>query len=116
MCTTYSSGGAPATQDPCVRSQYLCAALVLAWGLAVILGWHWLWTYAGTAGRHPFGAQAWPAESHVQRAHARPTMLVFVHPHCPCSRATVAELATVMAHCQGEVDTTVLFYRPDGSP
>src|SRR5262249_51660441 len=36
----------------------------------------------------------------------------FVHPRCPCSRATVANLARLLAHCPGPVEADVLFYRP----
>jgi hypothetical protein len=35
-----------------------------------------------------------------------------MHPHCPCSRASIGELALLMAHCQGRVDAQVLFLQP----
>jgi hypothetical protein len=41
---------------------------------------------------------------------------MFIHPHCPCSRASIGELAVLMAHCQGRVTTHVLFLRPAGMP
>jgi hypothetical protein len=41
-----------------------------------------------------------------------PTLVMFMHPHCPCSRASVGELAEVMAHCQGRVNAHVLFLQP----
>jgi hypothetical protein len=34
------------------------------------------------------------------------------HPQCPCTRASVAELAQLMAHVQGKVQAYVLFYSP----
>jgi hypothetical protein len=37
-----------------------------------------------------------------------------VHPHCPCSRATIGELAELMTHCQGRLGTTVLVLQPAG--
>lgn len=46
----------------------------------------------------------------------RHRLLMFVHPHCPCTKASVAELARLMARCFGEVDATVYFYRPDSKP
>jgi hypothetical protein len=37
---------------------------------------------------------------------------MFIHPHCPCSKASVGELALLMAHCQGRVNAHVLFLQP----
>jgi hypothetical protein len=34
----------------------------------------------------------WPVNSTIERIAARPTLLVFLHPLCPCSRATISEL------------------------
>src|SRR5690606_38939176 len=35
---------------------------------------------------------AWPEASSIVRHAQRPTLLLFLHPHCACSRATVEEL------------------------
>jgi hypothetical protein len=41
--------------------------------------------------------QTWPRDSElVQRS--GPTLLLFLHPCCPCSRATLGELAQVLTH------------------
>jgi len=37
---------------------------------------------------------------------------VFAHPQCPCSRATIGELALLMTHVQDRVTAFVIFYRP----
>jgi hypothetical protein len=37
-----------------------------------------------------------------------------LHPECPCSRATVAELARLMARVGDRIDVHVLFVRPAG--
>jgi len=39
-------------------------------------------------------------------------LLVFAHPRCPCTRATLAELGKLMTHQQGQVSVTVLFVTP----
>jgi hypothetical protein len=39
---------------------------------------------------------------------------MIVHPHCPCSRASVGELARIMAVCQGWAAARVLFVKPAG--
>lgn len=46
----------------------------------------------------------------------QPTLVVFAHPRCPCSRASVGELALIMAKARGQVQARVWFYRPAGMP
>jgi hypothetical protein len=45
----------------------------------------------------------------------QPTLVMFLHPQCACSRATVGELALLMAHVQGKVAVHVFVYRPSDS-
>ena len=57
----------------------------------------------------------WPAESKLTRSDRQPTLLLFAHPHCPCTRATIGELALLMRHAAG-VSATVVFTEPAGVP
>src|SRR5262249_36879308 len=41
-----------------------------------------------------------------------PALLVFLHPHCPCSRATVDEIAGVLARCPGPVSVRAFLPAP----
>lgn len=43
------------------------------------------------------------------------TLIMLAHPHCPCTRASVSELANVMARVQGKVRAYVLFLKPHDS-
>jgi hypothetical protein len=43
-------------------------------------------------------------------------LVVTIHPKCPCSRATVGELARVMTACEGRLTARVLMVRPPGKP
>ena len=54
----------------------------------------------------------WPADSHVPRSERQPALIMFAHPQCPCSRASLGELARLMVRVQGRVAPIVLFYRP----
>jgi hypothetical protein len=40
---------------------------------------------------------------------------MLAHPRCPCTRASIGELSLLMARCQGQVDTRVLFLKPAGA-
>ncbi len=45
-----------------------------------------------------------------------PTLLLFAHPKCPCTRATIGELNRLMAICDGRLVARVLFVRPGDAP
>ena len=41
---------------------------------------------------------------------------MLAHPQCPCTRASLGELEQIMAHLDGRIAATVLFYRPENAP
>lgn len=59
---------------------------------------------------------SWPSESSLSLNPARPTLLVFLHPQCPCSRATVTELGVLLDRCPNMVDVQIVFVQPAGLP
>ena len=48
----------------------------------------------------------------MERANDRPTLVMLAHPHCPCTQASIGELAQLMARLQGKVAAYVLFVKP----
>ena len=77
----------------------LGAAFVVVW-LAAGIGGTWaLARYALTPARASAVAQQWPPASALRRE--RSTLLVFAHGRCPCTQASLSELARVLArHCR----------------
>ena len=92
------------------------AVLGTAWAAAVAFGLWRLWTYESTADIPARPPLTWPAETRVSRPAGLPTLVLLAHPRCPCSRATIGELAKLMADCHGKLGATVLVLRPDGVP
>jgi|SRR6185436_1443376 len=89
-------------------------ALVVCWALVCIGGLLLLWSYKtrpGDAGEPP---ARWPAAARLALARDRATLVMSVHPHCACTRASLAELERVMARAPDGVAAYVLFVRPDG--
>jgi hypothetical protein len=66
----------------------------------------------GTTGSIPLH---WPAQTRLPFDASRPTLVMFAHPHCPCTRASLGELDVLMARCQGKVSAHVVFIRPEGT-
>src|SRR5207245_1160620 len=75
-------------------------------------GFGLLHRYEATPGPVTIAPSSWPASSRIKPATDRPTLLLFAHPQCPCTRATIDELAQVMCRGRGKVAAHVLFYKP----
>ncbi|MDP9172995.1 MAG: RedB protein [Planctomycetota bacterium] len=91
------------------RSKQIIAVACAVWVLAVAGGMGALSRYQFTPGAAAFPESDWPTDSSLLLATDRFSLLVFVHPECPCSRATLSELNRLLARCTNNVATTVVF-------
>jgi hypothetical protein len=87
----------------------------IAWIIGAAFGWGVVLKYDNAAGSVGIVPQTWPANSPIHRRSDRMTLVMLAHPRCPCTRASIGELAKIMATAQGKVDAYVLFFRPKGS-
>lgn len=94
------------------KNIFVTILLGATWVAALALGGHTLFKYETTPGRVGVISSKWPVNSLVPRQTDKPTLLMLAHPHCPCSRASVGELAQIMAHAVGRVNAYVLFVKP----
>jgi len=85
--------------------------LAITWIAAVVLGGLALFHYENTPGGVGALPRAWP-EVQIERATDRPTLVMVAHPHCPCTTASVGELAKIMTRLQGKIAAYVLFVKP----
>lgn len=92
-------------------------ALLGVWLTAMLVGGGCLWrtklTPAAIVHDLP---EAWPAASAIARADGVATLVMLAHPRCPCTRASIAELARLMTDAYGHVQAHVLVVRPPGAP
>lgn len=84
------------------------------WLLAALTGITSLWIYSQRPGGFGQVPQAWPERSSLVVDGAGMQLVMFVHPQCPCSRASLGELAVLMRHCPDGLSARVLFIRPEG--
>jgi hypothetical protein len=98
------------------RTKRILAAALFAitWIASVAFGLRVLFRYENTPGGVGAVSQAWPA-AQIERATDRPTLVMLAHPHCPCTAASVGELAQIMARLEGKVAAYVLFVKPKGA-
>ena len=90
----------------------MTALLGVAWTVAISFGLRTLLAYESTPGTIGAVPGQWPSTSQIGRLTDRPTLVMLVHPRCPCTRASVAELGQLMARIEGKVDAYVLFLKP----
>jgi hypothetical protein len=90
--------------------------LALVWGSAVAMGMFGLTQYQMTPGPLPPKAPSnWPADADIARKPGRFTLVMLLHPQCPCSRASLHELSQLMTRTVGRVDAHILFVKPHGA-
>lgn len=70
--------------------------------------------YSQTAGATGTPPAQWPETSPTLRHPDQSQLVMFLHPRCPCSRATLGELEQLVAHCPGKFSAQVWFIQPQG--
>jgi hypothetical protein len=71
-----------------------------------------LWIYDAKPGEAAIPPHSIPIDSKNDPQNGMPLMLVFLHPHCPCSRTTVDQLQYLLHVNRGAVECRVLFVIP----
>jgi hypothetical protein len=98
------------------RHGRVVAGCGVLWLLSVGGGAKVVWEYQTTAGAPGEPPGRWPAASAIAAPSSGATLLLIAHPHCPCTRASVGELARLMARLRDRVSAHVLVYRPSEFP
>jgi hypothetical protein len=71
--------------------------------------------YANSPGPAPRAPQEWPIDAGIDLSKQGDTLILFAHPRCPCTRASIGELAKIVSRFQGIVTTWVVFFKPSES-
>jgi hypothetical protein len=86
----------------------------LIWILAIGAGMAMVLKYENTSGAVGPAVQRFPSVTQVSLDSKRDTLVLFAHPKCPCTRATVGELNRLMTQCDGRIVAHVFFLQPKG--
>jgi hypothetical protein len=88
--------------------------LFLIWFTVIGSGYLLLAAYDARPGHPGSPSGRWPEGTPVRLDPTKPTLLIFLHPRCPCSGASSAELASIAA-CYGDrFAAHAILYRPEG--
>jgi hypothetical protein len=94
-------------------------SLILAgvlWLVACVGGSAVLLRYSSTAGEKGSALSQWPGDSRITPSPGEDTLVIAVHPHCPCTRASIVELNDLMLSLKGRVGAYVLVMKPHEFP
>lgn len=82
--------------------------LFAGWLLVCAFGLVALAAQAGKSGETATAPATWPVSARVPKSPGRPTLLLFAHPRCACTRATMRELERLLARAKDKPDVTVV--------
>jgi hypothetical protein len=90
------------------------SAVTLMWIAGIASGMEILWRYASKPGAKAAMLGFWPASTSIERDPDRFTLLMFAHPRCSCTRASLEELASIRTKTGGRLAVRILFFKPEG--
>jgi hypothetical protein len=86
------------------------------WASLLVAGIACIARYNGAAEAQGAAPDQWPGESRLARVTGKSTLVMFVHPKCSCSRASLSELDAIMTLERDPVSAVVVFLQPAGVP
>jgi hypothetical protein len=95
--------------------KWLIRAMVAMWTLAVAFGMMALLRYSNSPGPDVISPSTWPAESRILLDSKLPTLVMFAHPRCPCTQASLGELERLVSNCREQLSVQVWFVKPAGT-
>lgn len=97
------------------RSRRLVQVGLTLWAVAVCFGFGALLAYSSEAGARAAAPEQWPEGASVPIDPERPTLVMSIHPRCPCTRASLAELARLRGRVGDALDCFLLFAKSTDS-
>jgi hypothetical protein len=96
------------------RAALTWAAIVATWLLLALSGMVALARYKSIPGAAASAPEHWPSASGITRDPSRPALILFAHPHCPCTRASLSELSRLLTRLPEKPAVHVSFIVPEG--
>ena len=105
-----------------LRFEPATAKRSLLWGTAGVLwlgtlgvGFAMLADYDNSPGGMQQAPSRWPRTSKIGPRDQRATLVLFAHPLCPCTRASLGELEKIVARFQNAATYWIVFFKPAGA-
>jgi hypothetical protein len=92
------------------------SALCTLWLLAVAGGFLLILNHQNSHGATGAAPEHFPLPSQLTLDPTRSTLIMFAHPRCPCTRASLEELNRLLARSPGKVAAQIWFFTPSTFP
>jgi hypothetical protein len=104
----------PAESDPVMpdKPSFVMTFVTGLWLLAVGFGLLVLLQYSYRPGAVGAALKRWPGETKLQFVDRKTNLIMFLHPKCPCSRASVREFEEIVARCHDLLHAQIVFVQP----
>lgn len=99
-------------RDWLLGSRWFIGSLLASSFALAVAGMVAIWQYETTAGPATEPAQIWPEASPLKLRSPHQTLVLFAHPKCPCTRASLATIAELASQHRKSVTTQVVFFKP----
>jgi hypothetical protein len=86
------------------------------WLVVVTVGFFVLSIYESSPGKRGETPNDWPSESQIIRVRYQPVVVMFAHPQCPCTQASLNEFSEMVQRMDGKLNAHIVFFKPDGFP
>jgi hypothetical protein len=110
----------PAVKTPAgaesVRPKGLTFLVPFLWALVAGCLMFGLELYEGRPGPKTPLAASWPGSKQAVSKSEKPTLVMFCHPQCPCTRASLEQLDKLVSANQGKLNVIFYFVQPAGEP
>lgn len=97
------------------RRPVLLAIAIVGWTCAIGAGLQQIWKYGNTPGAASAAPSAWPGSSTVALQPGQTTLVMFIHPRCTCTRASLLELQEIVSQSHDAVSVWILLLEPEGA-
>jgi hypothetical protein len=97
------------------KQNFVFVIAIFVWIAVAAAGAVTLYRHEAAPGVIASAPTTWPITSTIPRKTGLPIILVFAHPHCPCTRATIGELSLLMTRLHAKATATVVFARPENT-
>jgi hypothetical protein len=89
---------------------------VLAWVAGVAWGLQKIQVYSTTPGATAVAPASWPGSPTLKPAAGKSTLVMFIHPQCSCTRASLAELQAILDETRGALSVWVVVLKLNEMP
>ena len=100
---------------PSAPARHVVVGALALWGITVGVGMGLMLLYEKNPGRVADAPAHWPSQSRIPRQPGRPTLVMILHPRCPCSSASAEQLARVLARARRPLQAVAVMVRPAGT-